>query len=93
MSRTVFPILYAQDLAAMVRFYRDPLGMRETYRFPPDGEPTFLALRWGDGQLGLGTYDPMPGLEGRPLLRRWRAADASGASTSTMRMPWSAVAA
>lgn len=67
MRRTLFPILYARDLPRAVRFYRDLLGMRESYRFPDQGEPDFLTLKWGDATLGLGTYDPVEGLEGRNL--------------------------
>lgn len=68
MERTLFPILYARDLGRTVRFYRDLLGMREQYRFPPEGEPVFVTLAWGNAEIGIGTYDPTPGLEGRPLV-------------------------
>ena len=51
-----------------VHFYRDLLGMSERYRFPPEGEPVFVTLAWGSAEIGIGTYEPTPGLEGRPLL-------------------------
>lgn len=61
-------MLYARHLDAMVRFYRDALGMEENYRFPPEGEVSFVTLLAGTSELGLGTYEPTPGLEGRPLI-------------------------
>lgn len=67
MNETVIPILYTHELARAVRFYRDLLGMTESYRFPPEGDPVFITLRWGNAEIGLGTYDPVPGLEGRHL--------------------------
>ncbi|GAB4580417.1 MAG: VOC family protein [Anaerolineales bacterium] len=67
MIRTLFPILYARDLPQALRFYRDLLGMSESYRFPDTGDPVFVTLRWGEAELGLGTYDPVEGLEGRKL--------------------------
>ena len=68
MTETLFPILYARDLGRVARFYRDLIGMREAFRHPAEGEAVFLTLRWGNAELGLGTYDPTPGLEGRPLI-------------------------
>lgn len=67
MSHTVFPILYVPDLSRALRLYRDLLSMEDTYRFPPQGEPVFVALRYGEGAIALGTYDPVPGLDGRRL--------------------------
>ena len=68
MASSAFPILYAHRLDAMTRFYRDSLGMKENYRFPPEGEASFVTLLAGTSELGLGTYEPTPGLEGRPLV-------------------------
>jgi lactoylglutathione lyase len=67
MDRALFPILYAQDLKRVVSFYRDLLGMQESFRYPAEGEVAFMTLQWGRSELGLGTYAPTPGLEGRPL--------------------------
>ncbi|HWM94264.1 MAG TPA: VOC family protein [Thermoanaerobaculia bacterium] len=67
MTEHLFPILYARDLARTIRFYRDLLGMKESFRFPEEGEAVFVTLKWGSAELGIGTYDPTPGLEGRPL--------------------------
>jgi lactoylglutathione lyase len=68
-QQTLFPILYARDLPRLVRFYRDILGMAEAFRQPAEGEATFITLKYGNAELGLGTYEPTPGLEGRPLLQ------------------------
>lgn len=68
MSRSVFPILYCRDLGSAILFYRDSLGMTERYRYPAEGEAEFVTLTWGESEVGLGTYDPIPGLEGRCLL-------------------------
>lgn len=69
MERTLFPILYARDLPRLTRFYRDLLGMAEAFRYPAEGEATFVTLKHGNAELGLGTYRQTPGLEGRPLIQ------------------------
>lgn len=55
-----FPILSTPDLPRLLGFYRDALGFAETYRFPADGRPAYVALRLPDGsQLGIGeSADP-----------------------------------
>jgi lactoylglutathione lyase len=62
MFETVFPMLASSDLDAALRFYRDLLGCRETYRFPPTGAPQYVGLELGGAELGLGggaaTRDP-----------------------------------
>lgn len=67
MKRELFPILYARDLPRLIRFYRDLIGMAESFRYPSEGEPAYVTLIWGSGSLGLGTYDVTPGLEARDL--------------------------
>jgi lactoylglutathione lyase len=69
MQLTLLPILYARDLARLTRFYRDVLGMTEAFRYPAEGDAKFITLRYGDAELGLGTYEPTPGLEDRPLIQ------------------------
>jgi lactoylglutathione lyase len=66
-KRDIFPILYARNLPRSIWFYRDLLGMTESFRFPVEGEAAFVTLAWGGGSLGLGTYDVTPGLEARDL--------------------------
>ena len=67
MKKDVFPILYARDLPGSIKFYRDLVGMTESFRFPQEGEPKYVTLSWGGGSLGIGTYDVTPGLEARDL--------------------------
>jgi lactoylglutathione lyase len=67
-NRTLFPILYARDLPRLTAFYREVLGMEEQFRYPAEGEPSYVTLKYGTAELGLGTYEGVPGLEGRPLI-------------------------
>jgi lactoylglutathione lyase len=69
MGQTLFPILYARDLPRLSRFYRDVLGMTEALRYTAEGDATFVTLRYGNAELGIGTYDQTPGLEARPLIQ------------------------
>lgn len=64
-----FPIIYTADLAKALGFYRDLLGFSETFRFPADGEPAFVALTLaGGGSLALAEAAAgQPGAHGRPL--------------------------
>ncbi|MFI6266801.1 VOC family protein [Micromonospora sp. NPDC051006] len=57
LAEEIFPILTTGDLPAALRFYRDLLGGTETYRFPESGEPAYVALSLGTGQLGIGRQD------------------------------------
>jgi lactoylglutathione lyase len=51
--RDAHPIIYVTDLSAALTFYRDLLGFAETYRFPAEGEPVFVALGGGDSGGGV----------------------------------------
>jgi lactoylglutathione lyase len=68
---TAFPILYTEDLAGALAFYRDLLGCEETFRFPSPGEPEFVALRLGSAQLALAAITeetkPIHGKRLRPI--------------------------
>jgi len=57
MFQELFPILATGDLPRALGFYRDLLGFEVTYRFPPDGEPAYVALDLGRSHLGIGA-DP-----------------------------------
>ena len=48
------------DLPETVSFYRDLLDFRESYRFPPEGEPEFVTLKLGTSEIGLGAGE-VPG--------------------------------
>ena len=47
--RAGFPIVYVENLAASLTFYGELLGFAETYRFPAEGTPAFVALALPDG--------------------------------------------
>jgi lactoylglutathione lyase len=67
-----FPILYVDDVAVAVRFYRDLLGFEELYRFPDGDEPGYVALGLDDGKIGLSSA-AFPGIHGkaqRPVTGR-----------------------
>jgi catechol 2,3-dioxygenase-like lactoylglutathione lyase family enzyme len=51
---SAFPILTTADLDRSLGFYRDLLGFEVTYRFPAEGPPTYVSLRLGDSEIGLG---------------------------------------
>jgi lactoylglutathione lyase len=69
MASTLFPMLSCSDVDRSVLFYGTLLGGVETYRFPPDGEPAFITLAFGDAsQIGLGgiAAEPAHGIAQRP---------------------------
>lgn len=47
--------LYTRDIEASLAFYRDLLGMVETFRTPLEGTPEHVELRLDGFMLGLGT--------------------------------------
>jgi len=49
--------LYTRDIEAGIRFYRDLLGFRETFRTPKTGTPTHVEFKVGGFTLGLGTVE------------------------------------
>jgi lactoylglutathione lyase len=50
----LFPIINCVDLAATRAWYERVLSGTLAYRFPEDGEPDYLTLRIGGGQVALG---------------------------------------
>jgi lactoylglutathione lyase len=65
----IFPMLSCGDLGRSLAFYGDLLGGVETYRFPDEGEPAFVALRIGESsEIGLGgmAAEPVHGRAQRP---------------------------
>ncbi len=49
--------LYTRDIEAGIRFYRDLLGFKETFRTPKTGVPTHVEFKVGGFTLGLGTVE------------------------------------
>ncbi|HWR84391.1 MAG TPA: VOC family protein [Rhodoglobus sp.] len=71
----VFPIVNCRDLPPAIEWYRRVLGGEVAYRFPDEGEPVYVTLRIGSGQvaLGVGTGPAMYG--GTPLPATGHAVD------------------
>lgn len=51
--------LYAHDLEASIRFYRDVLGFAPTFRTPATGPPRHVELQLGRLKLGLATFEAL----------------------------------
>jgi len=66
-ARSLFPILSTEDLGVSMGFYGRLLGGEESYRFPSDGQPTFVVLRLGESEIGLAAIgDTLHGEAMRP---------------------------
>ena len=57
MFATGFVNLYTRDIEAGLRFYRDLLGFRETFRTPAQGIPEHVELTLNGFGVGLGTVE------------------------------------
>ncbi len=57
MFTSAFVNLYTRDIEAGLRFYRDLLGFRETFRTPDEGTPEHVELELNGFGLGLGTVE------------------------------------
>lgn len=75
MNPAPFPIVHVTAVNPVLAFYQDVFGGTVSYRFPQDGEPVYLTVRIGTGQiaLGLGTGPAMYGE--RPLPATGHAVD------------------
>lgn len=64
----IMPMLSVADMTRSLAFYRDALGGEQIYQFPPEGEPGFLTLRFGETELGIGLLSeaPLHGVPQRP---------------------------
>ncbi len=49
-----FPIVACKDLLRTAAFYQTVFGAVESYRFPTEGTPAYLAMKLGSSSLGLG---------------------------------------
>jgi len=71
----MFPIINCLDLAATRSWYEGVLSGTVSYRFPDEGEPDYLTLRIGAGQVALGR-GTAPALYGeKPLPATGHAVD------------------
>jgi lactoylglutathione lyase len=73
--------LYTRDIEAGIRFYRDLLGLRETFRTPNTGTPTHVEFRVRGFTLGLGTVE---------AAKRAHGVDASPGSPAMALVFWTA---
>jgi predicted enzyme related to lactoylglutathione lyase len=52
-SDGAFPIISVRDLEAVRDFYGS-LGFAQTFQFPPEGKPRFVAMERGNSSIGIG---------------------------------------
>jgi uncharacterized glyoxalase superfamily protein PhnB len=50
----VFPIINCADLARTQQWYERVLGATVRFRFPAEGDPAYVTLGIGTGEIGLG---------------------------------------
>jgi len=71
--------LYTRNIEAGIRFYRDLLGFRETFRTPKEGAPTHVELTLNGFGVGLGTVE---------AAKRRHGVDASPGSPAMVLVMW-----
>jgi lactoylglutathione lyase len=76
---TGFVNLYTADIEAALRFYRDLLGFKETFRTPREGIPEHVELTLNGFGLGLGTVE---------AAKRVHGVDAAPGSPSMVIVVW-----
>jgi len=79
MFTSAFVNLYTHDIEAGLRFYRDLLGFRETFRTPKEGTPSHVELTLHGFGLGLGTVE---------AAKRAHGVDASPGSPAMVLVVW-----
>lgn len=50
----LMPMLSVESMERALRFYRDRLGGETVYVHPPEGDPDFVVLRFGECPIGIG---------------------------------------
>jgi lactoylglutathione lyase len=65
LANQLFPMLSCADLARSLALYRDLLGGVQSYQFPEEGDPVYVALEIGSSHIGLGAMSGAPA-HGRP---------------------------
>jgi lactoylglutathione lyase len=76
---TGFVNLYTRDIEAGIRFYRDLLGFKETFRTPTEGTPEHVELALNELAIGLGTVE---------AAKRVHGADAAPGSSAMVLVVW-----
>jgi lactoylglutathione lyase len=69
-ARRLMPMLSVGDLSKALKFYRDILGGVLAYQYPPEGEPVFVTLNFGETEIGIGVLGgkPLHGVQQRPAI-------------------------
>jgi lactoylglutathione lyase len=83
MFTSTFPILSTANLPRALGFYRDLLGGKVVYQFPPTGDPGYVGLDLGSSHLGLGLNPAAPATPSRISL--WLYTDDCDAAISHLR--------
>jgi lactoylglutathione lyase len=81
----LFPILTTQDLPRALGFWRDLLGGRVTYQFPPDGQPAYVGMDLGRSHLGIGADAAAEPPAGGRQFAIWVYADDCDAAVQHLR--------
>ena len=79
MFANAFVNLYSRDVEAGLRFYRDLLGFKETFRTPKSGTPTHVELSLSGFGIGLSSAE---------AARRVHGVDASPGSPAMALTLW-----
>jgi len=79
MFESAFVNLYTRDIEAGIRFYRDLLGFRETFRTPQEGVPSHVEMSLHGFGIGLGTVE---------AAKRVHGVDASPGSPAMVLVVW-----
>ena len=79
MFTEAFVNLYTRNIEAGIRFYRDLLGFKETFRTPKAGTPEHVELTLNGFGLGLGTVE---------AAKRVHGVDASPGSPAMVLVVW-----
>jgi lactoylglutathione lyase len=80
-----FPIIGTPDIERALGFYRDLLGGEVEYRFPPEGEPGYVALNLGSGHLGIGLAPDAATGTGGQRFSLWVYADSCDDAVERLR--------
>ncbi len=79
MFASAFVNLYTRDIEAGLRFYRDLLGFRETFRTPKEGTPSHVEMTLNGFGIGLGTVE---------AAKRVHGVDASPGTPAMVLVVW-----
>jgi lactoylglutathione lyase len=80
-----FPILSTPNVERALGFYRDLLGAIVSYRFPPEGEPGYVALELGSSHLGIGLAADAGTESAGQRISLWVSADDCDAAVERLR--------